>query len=128
MPEGAILFAAALAVAVDARAPVGGRLSRVLGQGYFDYEFTLADITLGWLVVGYFPLFPWLAFPLAGYALAPALLAGGRAARIVAGWLLAASRWPLLAWGASRRDHRHRPAGWTMFPASTAYCLGTPAR
>jgi uncharacterized membrane protein len=39
-----------------------------VGEG-FQYEFTLKDVMLGFLLNGYFPLLPWLIYPLAGFAL-----------------------------------------------------------
>ena len=38
---------------------------------YFDYEFTLVDVLLGFITVGYFPVFPWIIFPLAGFLASP---------------------------------------------------------
>jgi uncharacterized membrane protein len=35
----------------------------------FQYDFTLSDVVLGFLLNGYFPLLPWLIYPLAGFAL-----------------------------------------------------------
>ena len=43
-------------------------------NSYFDYDFTLTDVIQGYLATGYFPLFPWLLFPVAGYAIAPLVL------------------------------------------------------
>jgi uncharacterized membrane protein len=34
----------------------------------FIYALTFKDVFLGWLLNGYFPIFPWIIFPLAGYA------------------------------------------------------------
>ena len=45
-------------------------------NAHFDYEFTLTDVIQGYLVTGYFPLFPWLLFPVAGYSIAPLVLPG----------------------------------------------------
>lgn len=36
---------------------------------YFDPDMTLADVIIGFLVTGYFPLLPWIVFPLAGFHL-----------------------------------------------------------
>ncbi len=40
----------------------------------FTYALTFKDIFLGWLISGYFPIFPWIIFPLAGYATGRAVL------------------------------------------------------
>ncbi|MFM7108082.1 MAG: hypothetical protein ACKOZU_05705, partial [Planctomycetaceae bacterium] len=92
---------------------------------------TLGDVALGFLCVGYFPVFPWIAYPLAGYAAAPAVFpAPGRPAspwpaRIGAA-LVAVTACSVLA----RRFGQPPPdwlrlQGWTMFPASTEYVCGT---
>ena len=97
-------------------------------SGAFDYDFTVPDILLGWLVTGYFPLVPWLAYPLVGYAIAGSLLPGScdpdpdgtlppALARGGAAVLVAVAT-ALVAAAPGGRD-------WTMFPASTAYVLGT---
>ncbi len=36
--------------------------------GEYQYDFTVRDIGLGFLLHGYFPLLPWIAFPLVGLA------------------------------------------------------------
>ncbi|MEZ6055908.1 MAG: heparan-alpha-glucosaminide N-acetyltransferase domain-containing protein [Planctomycetaceae bacterium] len=33
---------------------------------YFQYDMTFSDITIGFLVTGYFPVFPWIAYSLVG--------------------------------------------------------------
>jgi uncharacterized membrane protein len=137
MPAGVVALAAGLIVAVAPALRVTADYPASWTAGFYDYDFTVADVALGWLVTGYFPIFPWLAFPLAGYALATSLLdsAGTAApegqawslpsmaagAGFVAGGSLLVLAWPALpVWvtgGAA--------ASWTMFPASTAYVLGT---
>jgi uncharacterized membrane protein len=128
MPDGVVLFAAGLVAAVaPAMREVAG-YAEYWSEGYFDYDFTVADVTLGWLVTGYFPLFPWLAYPLAGYALAPRLVGQARslpgtalgAALIAAGWLVGLA-WPSLPTAVTGGGAQ----AWTMFPASAAYVLGT---
>jgi uncharacterized membrane protein len=101
--------------------------------GYFDFDPTLSDVLLGFLVNGYFPIFPWLVYPIAGYLIArriapasgPAAGALNRVTAIGAGligvcvailWLRPHS--PQLVQSVLRK-------GWTMFPASVAYVAGT---
>lgn len=99
-------------------------------NAYFDYDFTLPDVLLGYLVVGYFPLFPWLVFPVAGFVLSPTLLAvparagspqpaASRMALLLV--VLAAAGSLLLQWSAGTIAGLGR---WTMFPTSTSYLLG----
>jgi hypothetical protein len=35
--------------------------------GYFDPDLTLSDVLAGFLATGYFPLFPWVGFSIAGF-------------------------------------------------------------
>jgi hypothetical protein len=38
-------------------------------EGDFKYQFTLSDVVLGFLLNGYFPLLPWLIYPLLGFVI-----------------------------------------------------------
>ena len=42
-------------------------------NGYFEYDLTLSDLVAGYLVTGYFPLFPWIILPITGFVIAPTL-------------------------------------------------------
>jgi len=107
-------------------------------QPFFDYDFTLSDVLLGYLVVGYFPLFPWLIFPIAGFATAPLvlprqsndhqsrLLPPWSPAILVRGGVVLAILAILLRW-APVPAALGSELQWTMFPASTRYLLGTLA-
>ena len=126
VPDPAIAFAAAIVVAVAPALRVTADYTAFWTSGFFDYEFTPTDVTLGWLVTGYFPVFPWLAFPLAGYALGPRMLTGSRPAVLAAGGLVAAAIGLMVAWpGLPAAVTGAAPRVWTMFPPSTAYVLGT---
>jgi len=126
MPDGVVLFAAALVIVV---APAMRNVSDYASYwtaGSYDYEFTLSDVVLGWLVTGYFPIFPWLAFPLVGFAAAPRLLSVSAQPMAIAAGLVAASTAVVTAWATMPLAVTGGTAGaWTMFPASTAYVLGT---
>jgi len=98
--------------------------------GYFDYEFTLGDVLLGYLATGYFPVFPWLAMPLAGYLAAPAIY--GRRQGQGVGSVAAAGGLVVAAAVAVMAARPLVPAGlvthdrlWAMFPPTTGYVLGT---
>jgi len=128
MPAGVVALAAGLLVAVAPALRVTADYPAYWTAGFYDYDFTFADVALGWLVTGYFPIFPWLAFPLAGYVLAAPLLgragslpwfAAGAAFVTFAVALVAA--WPTLPQALTGRS----ALAWTMFPASTAYVAGT---
>lgn len=131
MPDWVVVLAAASLLAVSPTMRVVADYSAFWQAGYFDYEFTLADVLLGWLVVGYFPVFPWLAFPLLGHALAAWLFndqGEQRSRRVAASGIVGIAialvlivSWPTLPAGITGG----MVSAWTMFPASTAYCLGT---
>lgn len=101
---------------------------------YFDFDLTLSDVVLGFLVNGYFPIFPWIVYPLVGFMVASEVMgaeptrAPGTLNRLTCvgiGLLVACILTSLL--------RPHSPAivqkiwleGWTNFPASVEYMLGT---
>lgn len=128
MPDGVVWLAV---VGIIAIAPTLQRLAdhqAFWTEGYFDYDFTLGDVFLGWLVTGYFPVVPWLVFPLAGYVASPWLVGATRgfAALAVSSALIVASVGIQIYWQAMPMwvtGDAARP--WMMFPATTAYVLGT---
>ncbi|HBJ36499.1 MAG TPA: hypothetical protein DDZ51_17455 [Planctomycetaceae bacterium] len=105
-------------------------------NGYFDPDWTLADVLQGFLVVGYFPVLPWVIFPLTGFVAGtwvfgqtrgqqpgvPAIIRGIRigAGMIVISTSMVATRTLLPQWFPS-----DWPATWSMFPPSAEYVLGT---
>jgi uncharacterized membrane protein len=103
---------------------------------YPDLDKTLPDILIGYLCTGYFPLFPWLLFPISGYVAGkvvfpdPADRVESEAPPSVRPLLVIG--WCLVAASALLRIVRpYLPAplttivkGWTMFPASPEYVTG----
>lgn len=105
-------------------------------DGSFECDLTLPDILVGYLATGYFPLFPWLVFPLAGYVAGtvvfpdpadddPSPPSVRPAATAGVGLILLA-----LGLGLVRADlptpvSAGLLTGWTMFPASVEYVTGT---
>ena len=94
----------------------------------FTYDHTPRDLIFGFVANGYFPLFPWLLFPLAGH-LAGELDSG----RIRGQWKMPAVGAGLIAvaagfvaWGdvAPGLLARAYADGYSEFPASTPYLLG----
>lgn len=102
----------------------------------FDFDVTLSDVLLGFLVNGYFPVFPWIIYPLAGFMVASRLMPPGTMCAPATlnrfTWLGAGL---FGAWIAVRLLGPVTPSlvqaiwldGWTMFPASVEYILGTMA-
>ena len=103
--------------------------------GFYEYDFALADVVLGFFVTGYFPIFPWLAFPLVGYLAAPLIFGGDgdrpnaaaaawpRHAVAIGGGLVAAAA--AIVTARALRPHVAAAGTWGMFPPTTAYVLGT---
>jgi uncharacterized membrane protein len=101
--------------------------------GFYEYDFTLADVVLGFLVTGYFPIFPWLACPLVGWLAAPLIFGNATAepnaaaaarpgpAAAIGGGLVAAAA--AIVTAQAIRSPSVTP--WGMFPPTTAYVLGT---
>lgn len=102
------------------------------GDDYFQCDWTASDVTIGYLATGYFPLFPWAAFPIVGYLAGLVLFPDDRAEGSVKPLAVAGAVFTLLA-VMFEVGHRLLPApvstklltGWTMFPASPEYVCGT---
>lgn len=135
MPVPAVALALVLVLLTSPVLRVVADYPSYWSRSWFDYDVALGDVALGCLVVGYFPLFPWLVFPWVGYLAAPLIYGADTsgsgpmrrpllaAAVLVALSGVAFAAWPRLPAGlrAGATD------GWTMFPASTAYVLGSLA-
>ncbi len=102
-------------------------------EGYFSYDQTLSDILLGFLVTGYFPLFPWIGFPITGFLIGSIVFRRDAESfpslrrLIIAGIsLLAVSATAvLMGWYAPGLLPGALFKGWSMFPASLEYVSGT---
>ncbi|MGC4002783.1 MAG: hypothetical protein QM811_06480 [Pirellulales bacterium] len=103
---------------------------------YFEYDNTLTDIVIGFFATGYFPFFPWVAYPLLGYVMAKALFDDDadqgeietvmRRMTLIGGMLIcAASVTAALHYFVPENVAKTFFRGWTMFPPSLAYVLGT---
>ena len=100
-------------------------------NGYFEYDLTLSDLVAGYLVTGYFPLFPWIILPITGFVIAPTLFTpssniphGQRQSRfLMVGYVSVGCA---IASFALQRLIFLPPLiyRWTMFPASSSYLLG----
>lgn len=105
-------------------------------SGHFEYDLTMSDVLIGFLATGFFPFFPWITFSLAGYVTSsflfttlsqptssarytwPAVFLG---LAFIATAMLALCAKSLIPQGIAN----HFLEGWTMFPATTEYILGT---
>ncbi len=98
---------------------------------YYEYDFTLSDLLTGFLVAGYFPLFPWIAYSLIGYVTAAGVFSGSVAtkersprSRRLGGGLMALSA-GVLAVRAFVPATTTLLAGWRMYPPSLEYVVMT---
>jgi uncharacterized membrane protein len=107
-------------------------------DGYFDPDFTISDVLLGFFVTGYFPVIPWLGFPLLGFVVAtkvfqpvnqveqrksdPAGLVTLIAIGI--GLLGTAGALTLIRSTAPKSLAEKLPEAWTAFPPSLEYIVG----
>lgn len=130
-PDGVALLAATVVIVVSPALREMADYPAYWTEGYFDPDLTLGDVALGFLCVGYFPVFPWIAYPLAGFAAASAIFpADGRAAspwpaRTGFALLSLAGASMLARSSGSAPSDGVRLLGWTMFPASTEYVFAT---
>lgn len=132
MPPAVVAVACGIVAAVSPILRAVADYPAYWSLGYYEYDVALGDVLLGFLVTGYFPVMPWIAFPLAGFLLAPAIFpslgsapgGGGRPALLGTAFVAAAGL-ALVARPYLPADLRPGTSGWTMFPATTAYLLGT---
>lgn len=130
MPSPAVLLTIILSVVLSPLMQSLADYSAYWVNGYFETELTLPELFTGFLVTGYFPIFPWIALPLAGFLSAPVLLEPETSAVrrrilleraalgvILAVVILAAIR-KTLPWS------ERWLSAWTMFPASLSYMAG----
>lgn len=102
-------------------------------NGYFECDMTLTEVLLGFLVNGFFPIFPWIVFPVTGFTVATILFPESRREAgtlrnllMVGAALIGAAGICILAQTyVSTGVQTIYLKGWTMFPASFEYVLGT---
>lgn len=135
LPLPIIVLAAVIALLVSPILRGQADYAAYWENGYFECDLTLSDVLIGFLCTGYFPIFPWIAFSLSGYVAAATLFAETDSDEPLP------SLWPLVLLGAafiatSQLARLSRPylpqllannylGGWTMFPATIEYVLGT---
>lgn len=113
---------------------------------YFECDLTLSDVLIGFLVTGYFPIFPWIAFSLAGLVTSAVLFGEDRVpatGKVAKGDIGGpnASAWPTVLLGVALIGvalgglavRSRLPAvvaekllgGWSMFPPTLEYVTCT---
>ena len=102
-------------------------------NGYYDYDPTPTDVFTGFFSNGYFPIFPWILFPLAGFVSgswvfsksSPALPSVAPLAWIGGGLVTVSVVLMALRGYATEPLTNYFTFGWTMFPPSGEYITRT---
>lgn len=135
LPNSLALLFISLVVAISPVARTLAGWPEYWTNGYFDPDWNLRDPLLGFLVVGYFPLFPWIVVPILGFVVGNAIfgethagLGDTRVAGRVAMMGGSAMALAALLIGVRTIFPELFPASfqpvWTMFPATTVYLCG----
>ncbi len=102
-------------------------------NGYFDPDLTLSDLAIGFLACGYFPFFPWIAYSLIGFVTASLVFGRHEAEKTYAGKVVMAGGLLMAIAATALLTRGFMPTmvsqklveGWTMFPPTIPYVLGT---
>ncbi|HEX3313946.1 MAG TPA: heparan-alpha-glucosaminide N-acetyltransferase domain-containing protein, partial [Gemmataceae bacterium] len=131
LPPGVLVLICVMVLLLSPILRVATDYDSVWNLGDYDYDFTFEDVVFGFFVNGYFPLFPWIVFPLMGFLVGDAVfprpgrteprpwwVAGTGAALVF--FALAG----VLCQGMPGPIGKHYLTGITMYPASTCYVMG----
>jgi uncharacterized membrane protein len=132
-PDALLLGASALALLLGPVAQLEVDALAYWENPWYDYDWTLGDVLTGYLVAGYFPLLPWIAYPLVGMVVARRVYPEGRADRsralrtagIGAALLLAALALHLLGARLLEPEAWSRLGGWRVNPPTLEYTFGS---
>jgi len=134
LPVAVILFFCVMVVFITPVLKATADYQSFWLQGYFDPDMILSDIVLGFIVTGYFPIFPWIIYSLIGFTVAKRMFVEPLtpdeprpSLKPIVGWGLCFISLSFVAVGFKKfgPEYSLRPyiEGWTMFPASTEYVL-----
>ena len=129
LPLGVLVLICVAIVVLSPPLRVVGDYPEYWDNAAYEYDWTIRDVAFGFFANGYFPLFPWLAFPLAGFILGevvfplrerPLVSLKGLGAM---GLLFMAAAALGAKWGTKMPSlvAKHYTDGLTMYPASTLY-------
>jgi Heparan-alpha-glucosaminide N-acetyltransferase, catalytic len=110
-------------------------------EGHFESDLTLSDVLIGFFATGYFPVFPWLAYSVAGLVTGKLMfqsIDSGASSELASN---DKSSWKIIIFGAGLMAvsgfllmlgqswpaaiSRRLLGGWNMFPATIEYVLAT---
>ena len=89
LPPASLVVACVVVALVSPvlRLPALGDYAAYWKAGDYEYDFTFRDIAYGFLANGYFPVFPWILYPVVGYLAGDLLFRPGRARLVWAAWI-----------------------------------------
>jgi uncharacterized membrane protein len=138
LPSPVLIAAAAASILVSPFLQAMADYHAYWLENYYDGDLTLSGILIGYFVVGYFPFFPWISYSLVGYVVGRHLFSEDAAVRTdwksIVGIGLGLF---LISLGLHWLTHqlklsaslsvlsRHVLPGWTMFPPTVEYVVGT---
>jgi uncharacterized membrane protein len=133
IPTSVTLFAAVVALLLSPVLRAMADYPAYWVNGYFDGDLTFADVLIGFLATGYFPIFPWITFSLVGFVAGtwifrtdhdsppslrvPCLIGGG----LIAASVVAVQLRPYV----TGLPGGQVLEGWTMYPPTIEYVAGT---
>lgn len=153
LPSAVPILLAALLYTISPLLRIHSGYDEYWTNGYFDPDWTVSQLAMGYFVNGYFPVFPWLYFPLIGLVVGKSLFPTGEETPTPATEKASGKgteggpEWDILripafvgigfalVWCGLRvlRLFPDSPlptsilCGWTMFPASVEYMTGVTA-
>jgi uncharacterized membrane protein len=132
LAPGLLVLVCVLVVLLSPPLRAASDYSAYWNDATYDYDFTLEDVLLGFVANGYFPVMPWIIFPLMGFSVGDVVIPRpGRPAPFP--WWLAVTGCGLVLLsllGVLLRESmpasisKHYLTGFTMNPASTEYTVG----
>lgn len=133
LPPVVLTVAAGVAVAISPLLRHEADYVSYWTQDYFNPDLTLPDVLIGYLATGYFPLFPWAAFPVVGYVAGTVVFPDHTESPPSVRPLVVGGIGLALLAVLFRVGHLTLPVpiptvvlnGWHMFPASPEYVCGT---
>jgi uncharacterized membrane protein len=126
LPLSILVLVCALVLLASPVLRVVGDYEAYWDDGAYTYDFNLRDILFGYIANGYFPVFPWILFPVVGFVCGDLVFQNRKPAY---GWLCAAGIGLLAVAGAGAAARAWLPDATgerfidriSEFPASTLY-------
>jgi uncharacterized membrane protein len=133
LPPGVVALIGLMVLFVSPLLRAAGDYPAYWHDQSYTYDFTLTDVLLGFLANGYFPLLPWIVFPLLGFLLGDVIYPRPGRPATCPWWVSVAGIASLVLGLVAILFRTKLPAaignyyvgGLTMFPATTGYVVAT---